>query len=317
MTTRVNPADLYEATWGEQQRERRQKMIKKGLLGTVAFGGIFIFLTVALGSWYTIDETERGVILRNGALIGTADPGLHFKMPWIDTVDTFSVTSHKQQYGDSQSNTGLSTYSRDQQPAMIRLSVTYRIPPGKVSDVYKNYYNVDNLVTRSLDPKVAEHVKNVFGKFNAVTAVQERDRLNLEIEQAIKTSLKDVPIEIQAFQIENIDFSANYEKSIEARMEAEVEVQRLKQNAERTKVEAEITVINANANADAIRAEAQAKADAIKMTGEAEATAIKARGDALRESKDLILLTQAEKWNGVLPTTMIPNGTVPFLNVQE
>ena len=109
-------------------------------------------------------------------------------------------------------------------------------------------------------------------------------------------------------------------------MLAEVEVQRLRQNAEREKVQAEITVTQANAQADARRADAQAQADAvrlaaqaeaeaIKLRGEAEAGAIKLRGDALRDNPGLVALTQAEKWDGQLPRTMLPGGSIPMLNL--
>jgi regulator of protease activity HflC (stomatin/prohibitin superfamily) len=50
-----------------------------------AIGGIIV-LILLLGSWYTIDQTERGVLLRNGAVIGTAQPGLGFKLPVMDSV---------------------------------------------------------------------------------------------------------------------------------------------------------------------------------------------------------------------------------------
>jgi regulator of protease activity HflC (stomatin/prohibitin superfamily) len=100
-------------------------------------------------------------------------------------------------------------------------------------------------------------------------------------------------------------------------MQAEVEVQKLRQNAEREKVQAEITVTKAQAEADSIRARAQADADAIRLRGEAEAAAIKARSDALGQNPNLISLTQAERWNGQLPTTMVPGGTVPFMNVGQ
>jgi regulator of protease activity HflC (stomatin/prohibitin superfamily) len=105
-------------------------------------------------------------------------------------------------------------------------------------------------------------------------------------------------------------------------------VQKLRQNAEREKVQAQITVTQAQAAADARRADAQAQADAVKLQaeaeaeaiqlrGDAEAKAIKARGDALRDNPNLIFLTQAEKWNGQLPTTMLPNASVPMLNLDQ
>jgi regulator of protease activity HflC (stomatin/prohibitin superfamily) len=174
---------------------------------------------------------------------------------------------------------------------------------------------------------VFEESKTVFGRFAAVTAIQERGRLNQEIADAIQKSVSG-PVIIDSVQIENIDFSDAYEASIEQRMLAEVEVQRLRQNAEREKVQAEITVTQANAQADARRADAQAQADsvrlqaqadaeAIRLKGDAEAQAIKARGDALRDNPGLVSLTQAEKWNGQLPTTILPNGAIPMLNLTQ
>ena len=99
-------------------------------------------------------------------------------------------------------------------------------------------------------------------------------------------------------------------------MEAEVEVQRIQQNAEREKVTAEITVIKAQAEANAQLARATAEAEATRIRGQAEADAIRARGAALRDNPSLIDLVQAERWDGKLPTTMVPDSAVPFVNVQ-
>jgi regulator of protease activity HflC (stomatin/prohibitin superfamily) len=110
---------------------------------------------------------------------------------------------------------------------------------------------------------------------------------------------------VESVQVENIDFSDAYEKSIEQRMLAEVEVQKVQQNAEREKVQAEILVI-----------QAKAEADAKKLQGDAEAHSINARGRALAQNPALVELIQAEKWNGVLPTTMVPGQSVPFINVK-
>lgn len=278
-----------------------------------------VLLSVILGSWYTIDEGERGVVLRYGAVAGVAQPGLGFKVPLIDSIVRVSVQSKAAIYNQ------MEAYSRDQQPATMNLSVNYRIPPDRVEEVYANYGGEDGLLSRLVERRVFEESKTVFGKFNAVTAIQERSRLNQEIAEAIQNSVRG-PVVVDSVQIENIDFSDAYEQSIEQRMLAEVEVQRLRQNAEREKVQAEITVTQAKAQADARRAEAEAQADAvrlqaeaeseaIRLRGEAEATAIKARGDALRDNPGLVSLTQAERWNGQLPSTMLPNSSIPMLNL--
>ncbi len=269
--------------------------------------GIFL-LSIFFGSWYTIDQGERGVILRNGAVVGTAEPGLGFKIPFIDRVVDISVQSRAKVYE------AVETYSRDQQLATLSISVNYRLPPDQVEEIYAQYGGEDSLVARLIDRRVYELVKTVFGRFNASTAIQERQRLNTEIADAIQSAVAG-PVIIDGVQIEDISFSSVYEQSIEARMLAEVEVQKREQELAQQKVQAEITVTQAQAQADARLAEAKAQAEAVRLAGEAEADAIRAKGAALRDNPLLVGLIQAERWDGRLPTTMPPGGTVPFLNL--
>ena len=288
---------------------QRKKMMRTGLgIGGAVVAGL-VGLTVLGGSWYTVDQGERGVILRNGAITGTAEPGLGFKMPIVDTVVDIDIRTRANLYEN------VMAYSRDQQTAGLNVSVNYRVPSDQVLNVYENYGSVENLRSRVLDRKVYDQTKNVFGQFNAVTAIQERSRLVAEVQMAIQNAVQG-PIIIESVQIENIDFSDAYENSIEQRMLAEVEVQKIQQNAEREKVQAEIKVIQAQADADARVAQATAEAKAITLTGNAEAEAINARGKALRDNPTLIDLVSAERWNGVLPTTMVPGAAVPFISVK-
>jgi regulator of protease activity HflC (stomatin/prohibitin superfamily) len=294
-------------------------MIKGATAAAIA--GVIVLLLV-LGSWYTVDQTERGVLLRNGAVVSTAQPGLGFKMPLIDSVQKISVRTATYTWDK------MNSYSYDQQPADLKISVTLRAAPEKVADLYAKFGRLDAAVNQVVSPVVNQQVKVVFGRYTAVKAIQERGALNSAIKDAIAETLKyDPMIVIESVQLENIEFSQNYLHSIEQRMLAEVEVQKLQQNAEREKVQAQITVTQATAKANAIRAEAQAQADAtrlsgeakasnIKITGEAEAAAIEARGKALGNNPNLVTLVQAERWNGVLPTTMVPGSAVPFVSVK-
>jgi regulator of protease activity HflC (stomatin/prohibitin superfamily) len=267
-------------------------------------------LSVIGGAFYTIDEGSRGVILRTGKVVGTATPGLGFKLPVVDSVVEMNVQSLSQVYE------GVLAYSADQQTAAMKISVNFRVPADQVSTVYSDYGSIDGMLQRLVDRQVPEEVKGVFGKFTAATAIKERERLSAEINAAIKKSVTG-PIIIESVQLENLDFSDAYEKSIEQRMLAEVEVQKVLQNAEREKVQAGIKVIQAQAEADSKLAQAKAEADAIKLRGEAEAQAIRQRGAALAQNPNLVDLVKAERWDGVLPTTMIPGGATPMLNVSK
>lgn len=281
----------------------------------IAFGigALLLALVLLFGSWFTVNQGERGIVLRNGAMIGVAEPGLGFKLPLVTSVVRISVQDQAQLYE------GVQAYSNDQQTATMRLSVTYQISPGEVGQVYADYGSVENLVARALDRQVPKAMEEVFGQYNAVTAIQERARLGADVQAAIQKSVSGVPIQIKSVQLENIDFSPAYEASVEARMKAEVEVKTAQQNALKAQVDAErdakVKVTAAQADAQAKVASAEANAKAVQMQGEAEATAIKAKAAALASNPALIQLTQAERWDGKLPGTMVPGGAVPFLTV--
>lgn len=294
--------------------------MNRGIIGAIV--AVVVIGIIAAGSWYTVDQTERAVLLRYGAVVGTAQPGLGFKVPLMDTVEKVSVKTTTFTWDK------MNSYSYDQQPADLKISVTLRAAPEKVADLYAKFGSVQTAVNQVVSPVVNQQVKVVFGRYTAVKAIQERGQLNSAIRDAITATLKDDPmIIIESVQLENIEFSQTYLHSIEQRMLAEVEVQKLQQNAEREKVQAQITVTQATAKANAVRAEAQANAEAtrlngeakasnIKITGEAEAAAIEARGKALGNNPNLVTLVQAERWNGVLPTTMVPGSSVPFVSVK-
>ena len=255
-----------------------------------------VVVYVAFASWYTVDQGERAVVLRLGATVGVTEPGAHFKLPWIDSVRKITVQNQNKRYQ------ALEAYSRDQQPATLTVSVTFMaVDP---SMVYQQYGDLDTAVLRLIDPRVTSGVKTIFGQYDAVRAIQERAGLNIAVGDAITSAITG-PVQIISIQIENIDFSDAYEQSVEQRMLAQVEIQKREQNLRTTEVEAQIA-----------RTRAEGEASAIRLRGEAEASAIRARADALRANADLVQLQAVEKWDGKLPTTMVPSTALPFINLQ-
>jgi regulator of protease activity HflC (stomatin/prohibitin superfamily) len=264
-------------------------------LGTWLLGGLIV-VYVVFSSWYIVDQGERAVVLRLGAIVGEAGPGAHFKVPWIDAVRKITVQNQNKRYA------ALEAYSRDQQPANLAVSVSF--VASDPSAVYEQYGDLEGAIARLIDPRVMSGVKTIFGQYDASRAIQERAGLNIDISDAI-TSAVTGPINIISVQVENIDFSEAYEQSVEQRMLAQVEIQRREQNLRTVEVEAEIA-----------RTRAEGEANAIRLRGEAEGAAIRARADALRANADLVQLQAVEKWDGKLPTTMVPSTALPFINLQ-
>jgi len=281
------------------------------MIGSAVGGAAaLILLIVFFGSWYTVDETERGVLLRNGALVGVVDPGLSFKTPFIETVKLISTQSQVSAYEN------LQAYSKDQQSAQLKVSVSWHVAPSDVAKLYTQFKDIEGIRDRLISRQVPTQVENVFGQFNAVAAVQNRVQLVNDISDAIKAAITG-PVMIDSVQVENIDFSDAYEKAIEARMAAEVQVKTREQQLATEQVQAQIRVTQAQAEADAQLAQAKADAQATELRGRAEAEAIKARAQALASNQNLVELTKAERWNGVLPTTVLPSGSLPFIDVRQ
>ncbi len=295
------------------------------LFKLVLFGvGLLLFiivgLTIMFGSWYTIDQTQRGVLLRNGAIVSVVQPGLNFKWPWMESVFKIDMQTHTHTYGfDKATNRDtMEAYSKDQQPAFLRVSVTLHVDPSKVQEVYSRFGgDLDAAIARTITPHVYERVKNVFGQYTAQRAISDRSQLNMETAKSIAEAIAYDPVFIiESAQIENISFSSGYIKSVEDRMMAEVEVQRLQQNLAREKVQADIALTQANGRANSVRAEALAEAERTKVLGDAAASAIRARAEALGSNPNLVLLTQAERWDGRLPATMLPGSAIPMIGIK-
>lgn len=275
-----------------------------------AAGALFLLIVVcAFGSFYQVDQGERGVVLRNGSLSSVAEPGLGFKTPVLDSVRFISVRDHNV-------TLPLEAYSFDQQPATMQVSVTFRVPVDRVADLYTEYGTLENLQARVIERRTPDAVKNVFGRFTAVRAIQEREKLGAETVQAVTAAMRDAPVQVVGVQVEEVGFSQAYEQSIEQRMLAQVQIETTRQQKETATINAEIQVVKAKAEADAQREAFQAQADGIRLRGDAEAAAIQARAQALATNTNLVNLIAVEKWNGALPATQVPGSALPFIGIK-
>lgn len=172
---------------------------------------------------------------------------------------------------------------------------------------------MDNTVKSSSGRSIGTIIGLNFGGYTAYTVISNRAQFNAAVSDAITKAVSGVAM-VDSVQVEDIKFSPEFETAVSERMKAEVGVQKRQQELADEKVVAEITVTKAQASADSRLAVAKADAEAIRVKGEAEADAIKARAAALAANGALVELTKAERWDGKLPTTVIPNGTVPFLD---
>lgn len=278
-----------------------KKMVSWGLVG---FGALVLLIS-AIASSFTTQETERTVVLRNGKFVEVAQPGFHLVMPFVTSTKDISVT------GESRRWDKLQAYSRDQQPADMAVSVSFNVTPGQVEDLYKKYNTVEAMIARVIDRQIPQALENVFGQYTAISAVQDRTRLVADVNKAVKEAMKNEPVTISSIQIEGLSFSPAYDKAVETRMTAQVAVEQSQQEWEKAKITSQIQLTNAKADADSKYAQLVAEANGIKAKGDAEASAIRAKGEALKQAGDtLVAYTYATTWNGISPTTVVPNSSL-------
>ena len=127
-------------------------------------------------------------------------------------------------------------------------------------------------------------------------------------------------INVISIAIENLDFSDTFESAVEAKQVATQEKQRAKTQQEQQTMEAEQAAarkkIEAEAAAEVVRIRADAEAYEIKTKADAEAEANEKIAATVTE--ELIDYTQAQNWNGKLPSTYIGSGSaIPVIQTDS
>jgi regulator of protease activity HflC (stomatin/prohibitin superfamily) len=248
--------------------------------------GLLIIMTI-LKSFTTIGAGQRGVVLRLGAVNGIMTEGLNFKVPFIDKVAVLDVKTQKEEVGATSA-------SKDLQTVSAQIALNYHLSPDEVSNLWQSVG--DEYKMRIIDPAIQEAVKSSTAKFTAEELITKRPAVKEEIKASLKERLAKEFIIVDEVSIVNFDFSKSFNEAIEAKVTAEQNALASKNKLEQIKYEAEQRIATATAEAEAIRIQAQA----IQNQGGAEYVNLKA----------------IEKWNGILPTTMLPSQTLPFINVQ-
>lgn len=81
---------------GNDGQKGSSKESRQALIGPCCL--ILCILAVLYGSFFTVDQGVRAVVLRVGEVKYVAEPGFHFKIPFIDSVIKMSVRTPKRNH---------------------------------------------------------------------------------------------------------------------------------------------------------------------------------------------------------------------------
>lgn len=253
-----------------------------------------VALVLILGSFGQIEAGERGVKTRFGAVVGIVEQGLYFKLPFIEKVHKMNVQTKTVKY---ELEDPLYSASKDLQDVKIAVVLNYRLDPTQVQTIYQQYGTVEQYEERIIRPAVRDTVKAVASQFTAEELVTKRAEFTDKVVLVINERLSTQFVTTERVNITNFEFSKSFTEAIEAKVTAVQNAEAARNKLEQIKFEAQQTIETAKATAEAQRIQSQSLA---------------AQG-----GEDYVQLQAIAKWNGILPTQMIPGSSVPFISLTK
>lgn len=250
---------------------------------------VLLAVLIVLGSlsFTAIDEGYIGVKYQFGRIVDTSlSAGLNFKLPFVQSVRTVDV--REQMY---EMNT--TAYTKDTQTVEnLQVKLNYIYDKALIGELIRNV-GVQNVETKLIIPQMQSTMKNAIGQVRAEDLVQNRAAVQESIEETLRTSLGGSGIIVVSFAMENLDFEDGFEETIRAKVAAEQQALTMQNKTKEKEELAKQAVI-----------EAQAQADSEKLNADAQAYTIEIIQKQLNQSPEYIQYQQIQRWDGKLPQVM-------------
>lgn len=267
----------------------------------VTFGaGVLLILVLAVaavtGSVRIIQPGNVGIVVR----LGEAQPealgeGMHFVVPFITSIKSLNIKIQKAEVETAAA-------SKDLQTVNAAIVVNYRVDKTKAVTLFREI-GIQYLST-VIEPAIQEAFKSGAAKYTAEELITERSVVSNEIRESISTRLDKFGVIVDAVNITNFDFSAEFNKSIEDKMTAEQRAKQAEKELERFKFEAQQKVETAKGEAESVMERAKAEAEALNLKKQFA-------------TPELIWLTAVEKWDGRLPTHLFGAPPTPVFDTNS
>ena len=239
---------------------------------------IVISIIIGFSSFKIIPPGNRGVLVTLGKVSPQEKPeGAVFILPFIQQLTIIPVTQT--------TTTGTAnSFSSDLQTLKIDFACLYRIPATKVVTIYQQYRG--NFYDSFIEPRIQESIKQITSSFRAEDLVKHRDKVKNQVLESLRNSLKDM-VEIIDIPLTNVDLSEQLQHAIEQKVVREQEAFAKQFELEKAKKDAEIAIVQA----------------------EAEAQSVKIKGEALKSAPEIVQLELVKKWDGKSPTSVTVVGS--------
>ena len=248
-------------------------------------GFLFILLVIVGNTLFVVKETERAVMLRFGQLVNAdIEPGLHFKIPWVNTVRKC----------DARIQTEDATPERfltlEQKALEVDSYAKWRIVD--VDQFYVSTRGNVNTAGNLLAQRINDGLRDQIGARTLIEVVAgERDQLMLDLTAELnETTASDIGIEVIDVRVKRIDLPDDVRSSVYERMitERNREAQEIRSRGDELAIG-----IRADADRQVVIYEAEAYRDAEQIRGEGDANATAIYADAFSKDEEFYAFTRS------------------------
>ena len=231
---------------------------------------LFVALIAAANSMYTVRENEYACTVRFSKIIATTDEaGLHFKLPFVDSVKSFPKAAMLYDIPPSE------VLTSDKQNMTVDCYVIWRIEDPK-----KFYQTLGGttVAEQRLDAITYNELKNVMGTLAQADIINmddgaERNNIYNGITASVDELAQTYGIGVDDVKIKRFDLPESNLNAVYSRMISERNQMAEKYTADgnyeasiiRNDVDKQVNIIVSNANAEAAKLEAEGEAEYMRM----------------------------------------------------
>jgi regulator of protease activity HflC (stomatin/prohibitin superfamily) len=244
--------------------------------------GIFILITV-VKTMYTVRTYTAGVVERFGKFNRIAQPGLHFLVPWCETVRFMDLQIR-------QADVNVETKSKDNVFVTIPVSVQYQVLPDKVFEAYYKLSSPQKQIESYVFNSILGHVPTL--------TLDEAFEQQAQISAAVKRELDAVMSEFGYNILKALVTDMVPDAKVKAAMN-DINAAQREQTAAQARGEAEkilkVKQAEAEAQSKALQGEGVAKQRAAIIQGlqsSVEQFKSAVEGSTARDVMAMVLLTQ-------------------------
>lgn len=232
---------------------------------------VVVLAIMVLNTKFIVKQGSEAVILRLGELVKDNDgkaveyePGLHVKIPFIDTVKIYDMRNRVLEADSAR------VVTKEQKDVLINAYVVWKISNNNISTFYTSTSSsvdrADTLLKQFLESSLRAEVGN-----NDIQSLinNNRDKLMIALTKSVQQQAKQIGVDIIDVRVKQIDLPDTVTDSIYQRM-----------RSSRQKV------------ATSIRAEGKQLAEKIKAAADAKVTVTLA--EAEKESKTIMAEADAK-----------------------